>query len=226
MSNQCEEIKKAWGIFDVGPDSVLEMRAISPKASANVRRARTSHFRAADYPSLDKLKADFEKHALQLNEVGYNIYTVMNRIRPDFSCGRDVTDKDVVARTLLLVDIDRTGTPKCPASASEISAAKSLADQVRTYLSESGWPEPIVVMSGNGYHLYYRLTSLPNNDTATALCKTTLNHLASLFNNDEVAVDTAVFNASRITKLPGTIMRKGMETEDRPYRMAVVCDEE
>jgi hypothetical protein len=225
MSNQCEEIKKAWGIFEVGPDSVLEMRAIGPTGSADVRGARTSHFRGADYHSVDELKADFEKLALQLNSAGYNIYTVMNRIRPDFPCGQNVTDKDVIARTSLLVDIDRTGTPKRPASDSEVSAAKSLADQVRTYLSEEGWPEPTIVMSGNGYHLYYQLANLPNTEETTALCRRALIHLAQRFDNEVVAVDTVVYNASRITKLPGTIMRKGMETVDRPYRMAVVCDE-
>jgi hypothetical protein len=225
MSSQTEEIKKAWGIFNVGPDSILEIRAISPKGSTSVRGIRTSHFRAADYQSLDKLKADFEKHALQLNSAGYNIYTVMNRIRPDFPCGHDVTDQDVIARTLLLVDIDRTGTLTCPASNSEVLAAKALADQVRTYLSEEGWPEPIIVMSGNGYHLYYTLGHLPNDIATTALIKGTLNHLAKRFNNEVVAIDRVVYNASRVTKLPGTIMRKGMETEDRPYRMAVVCDE-
>jgi hypothetical protein len=33
-----------------------------------------------------------------------------------------------------------------------------------------------------------------------------------------------VFNASRITKVVGTVARKGLESEDRPYRMARVYE--
>jgi hypothetical protein len=91
-------------------------------------------------------------------------------------------------------------------------------------MAARGWIEPVVVMSGNGYHLYYIL-DLPNDDASTALVTQTLNQLAAKFNNAVVGIDTTVYNASRITKVPGTIMRKGIATEDRPYRMAVVCDD-
>ncbi len=40
------------------------------------------------------------------------------------------------------------------------------------------------------------------------------------FSTDEVLIDTAVFNPARITKLYGTIARKGANTGDRPYRMS------
>ena len=44
--------------------------------------------------------------------------------------------------------------------------------------------------------------------------------LAEQFNTPEIEIDPVVYNASRITKFLGTIMRKGTETPDRPYRMA------
>jgi hypothetical protein len=44
--------------------------------------------------------------------------------------------------------------------------------------------------------------------------------LADKFDNNIVKVDTSVFNASRITKVVGTIARKGIESEGRPYRKA------
>ena len=77
-------------------------------------------------------------------------------------------------------------------------------------------------MSGNGVHLYYRLADLENNTSSKALIKRTLINLANRFNTREVSIDTAVFNASLITKIPGTIARKGFESESRPYRMAVL----
>src|SRR2546423_716170 len=71
--------------------------------------------------------------------------------------------------------------------------------------------------SGNGYHLL-PLVDLPNDDTSKELVKQLLTALGNRFNNGTVKIDAAVFNAARITKLYGTIARKGDSTEDRPHR--------
>jgi hypothetical protein len=47
-----------------------------------------------------------------------------------------------------------------------------------------------------------------------------LKGLAERFNNEMVGIDTSVFNPSRITKVIGTMSRKGVASEDRPYRIA------
>ena len=78
------------------------------------------------------------------------------------------------------------------------------------------------MMSGNGYHLYYVLNEILNDEVNKSLVEGALHELANKFNNSIVAVDTVVFNASRITKVPGTIARKGESTAERPHRMAVV----
>ena len=78
------------------------------------------------------------------------------------------------------------------------------------------------MMSGNGYHPYYILDEIPNNEKTKVLVEDALHELANKFNNGIVAVDTVVFNASRITKVPGTIARKGQNTAARPHRMAVI----
>jgi hypothetical protein len=78
------------------------------------------------------------------------------------------------------------------------------------------------MMSGNGYHLYYILGELPNDEKTKRLVEGALRGLAEKFDNSIVAVDTVVYNASRITKVPGTIARKGENTTERPHRMAVV----
>jgi hypothetical protein len=137
-----------------------------------------------------------------------------------------VKDHDIRHRSHLLVDIDRMGDTRLPANQAEMDAAKVLADAIRAFMHERGWPKPVAVMSGNGYHLYFPLGDLPNNDDTTALVRLILKNLAAMFDTPQVGVDTSVSNASRITKVPGTIMRKGIATEDRPYRMAEVCDEQ
>ena len=121
-----------------------------------------------------------------------------------------------------MIDIDRTNARKEPASDAEVELAKSLAQEITRYLEEKHLSKPIRLMSGNGVHLYYRLADLENNTSSKALIKRTLINLANRFNTREVSIDTAVFNASRITKIPGTIARKGVESESRPYRMAVL----
>jgi hypothetical protein len=59
-----------------------------------------------------------------------------------------------------------------------------------------------------------------NDEESKKFVQSFLKSLAEKFDNDIVKVDTSVFNASRITKVVGTIARKGIESEGRPYRMA------
>jgi len=145
----------------------------------------------------------------------------MNPIREGFESG-SVTDKDIACRDLLLIDIDKIGHKGESSNDDELEAARLLSEEITDYLESEGWEEPIRMMSGNGYHLYYILNDLPNDEKTKALIEGALHELADRFNNDIVAVDTVVYNASRITKVPGTIARKGENTAERPHRMAVV----
>jgi hypothetical protein len=222
MSSPEIEIKKMWDIFAVGPDSILELRALGPKGVSGNLPAKILHFSCSDYPSVEDRKNAFETAALLINSKVYNVYTVMNPLRPEFAGSGAAKDTDIRYRDLLLIDIDRSGNTSCPANQEDLDSAKTLAEQIRSYLNDRGWPEPIVVMSGNGYHLYYILRGVPNDKNSEALICIFLKGLAAKFNNTIVSVDTTVYNASRITKVPGTIMRKGGESIDRPYRMAVV----
>lgn len=221
MSEAQNEIKKMWQIIGTNNSSVLELRALWPQAVPNSKAPVTKHFRASNLGGIDACKAAFEREALRLNALGYNIYIVMNPIEPTF-VGDDVTDKDIMCRDLLLIDIDRTEKKKEPATDDEVEAAKQLADYVVNYLKENKWPEPIRVMSGNGHHLYYVLPEVSNDEASKNYVQSLLKNLATEFDNEIVQIDTTVFNASRITKVVGTVARKGPESEGRPYRMARV----
>ena len=210
------EIKKLWQIKAVGHKSILEMRAIQAG-----KPIITKLFKGGEFCSTNELKQAFEDRAIKLNKEGYNIYTVMNPIKATFT-GHSVGDDDIDYRDLLLIDIDRANTSKEPANETELVAAEILAKEISNYLNKNGWGDPINMLSGNGYHLYYILNKLPNDDIHTALIKNLLKELATKFNNDVVKVDAVVYNASRITKVPGTIAYKGAASESRPYRMARV----
>jgi hypothetical protein len=209
------EIKKLWQIKNLDDYSVLELRAI------NGSQLISKVFHASKYASENELKAAFEAEALRLNKASYNIYYVMNPIRKDFICG-SAKDKDITCRDVLLIDIDKVGHKGESSTDEELKAARLLSEQIANYLESEGWDKPIRMMSGNGYHLYYILDELPNDEKTKALVEGTLHELADMFNNNIVAVDTVVYNASRITKVPGTIARKGLNTAERPHRMAVV----
>lgn len=209
------ELTNLWLIKELNPSTILELRAIKPG------QVKIKLYKPDDFHSMEAIKLAFEKEAIKLNEEGYNIYIVMNPISEGFN-GRSASDDDIVCRELLLIDIDRAETAKAPANQFELDAALNLANTIKSYLKDEGWEEPITVMSGNGYHLYCKLDRIDNNEETKHAVEGFLKALAIKFDNNIVRIDTSVFNASRITKVVGTVARKGAESADRPYRMARV----
>lgn len=211
-----EEIKKLWLFKKVDVNSTIEMRALRHK------KKFIRIFKSYEYDCINSMKLAFENQAIELNKVGYNIYIVMNPIKESFA-GYSASDEDIACRSLLLIDIDRALTSTIPADQIELEAAEITAEETMDYLNKQGWEKPVKMMSGNGYHLYYRLNDLPNDRIHATLAKNLLKGLGVKFNNSIVKIDTVVYNASRITKVPGTIAYKGTASEDRPYRMARVA---
>lgn len=216
-----KEIKKMWSIFDLDPDSFLELRAIWPKRTGDMRAPITKHFRVSQ-DSIEETKAIFEKEALSLNADGYNVYIVMNPISSGFDRNKAASDSDIKYRRLLLIDIDRKNGKENPANDAEIEEAQKMAHRIVEALQGKGWINPFLTMSGNGCHIYYKLDKIPNSEDTKNEIARLLKNLATKFNSETMEIDTSVYNASRITKVPGTIARKGTESADRKYRMAVV----
>src|SRR5262249_14831971 len=127
---------------------------------------------------------------------------------------------DILSRRWLLIDVDPvkpTGHKDNPATDAEHAAAQSLAFEVREHLFNLGWPLPLLIDSGNGWHLLYRV-ELPNDEHSRELLKAILHALAKEFDGDRGTIDRSVHNASRIARLPGTRCRKGVATSERPHR--------
>ncbi len=168
----------------------------------------SSAFGSADWPAL----------YMGLNPVGRDVLALcQNRVKKQTKKGTNTADTDVDRRRYLLVDVDPQRRTGISATDNEKAAAQVLAHRIRVHLSGLGWPEPIVADSGNGWHLLYRV-DLPGNDGG--LVKACLEALAARFDSDETKVDTTVFNPARITKLYGTLVRKGDHTPERPHRMS------
>ena len=132
---------------------------------------------------------------------------------------QSATNNDVIARELLLVDVDPRRPPGVSSTDEEKVQAAKKAGQVRQFLRDRGWPNPVLVDSGNGFHLIYRV-DLPANDSQ--LVRGVLQTLASRFDDESVQVDTGVFDPIRLCKLPGTMACKGGDTSERPHRFSRV----
>lgn len=142
-------------------------------------------------------------------------------VRPELT-----TDADVVARRYLIVDVDPVRPAGCCATDAEKEAAGVVAGRARL-LCDEHFGRPLVVDSGNGFHLYYRLPAeLPGGpaDSATDMLARSLAFLAARANTPAATIDSRVYNASRIVKIPGTWAKKGQNTPARPYRQSHVIE--
>jgi len=126
-------------------------------------------------------------------------------------------DEEITKRRWLLVDFDPVKPAGISSNDEEHDAAQLVANAATEWLKSQGCGEPILADSGNGWHLLLPI-NLPNDDDSLDLVKAVLLAIKYWFDSDAVDVDDSVSNASRITKLYGTQVRKGYETEDRPHR--------
>lgn len=132
---------------------------------------------------------------------------------------RATTDKEIVRRGLVVIDLDPVRPAKVSATDDEKRRALEKAGEILEEFHRRGFPPPILVDSGNGYHPVYRV-DLPADDDG--LVKRFLQAAHERWTDDHVKVDTSVSNPSRVSKLPGTWARKGESTEERPHRMAKI----
>lgn len=147
-----------------------------------------------------------------------------NRLNASSQKRPSTSDNNILKIRWLPIDIDPVRPSGISASEDELSLAKSVAGNVRSYLEdELGYPGGVYSCSGNGYHLLYRLPDMPNNQDISG--KNGLLHRALLaldarFTTDRVKIDTVNYNASRIWKLYGTWARKGDSIALRPHRQS------
>jgi archaellum biogenesis ATPase FlaH len=159
----------------------------------------------------------------------HNVYFTINKVN-DACYGREqkdkivqrpkntTTDSEIVVRDYVLVDLDAKRLTGVCATKEEATRAHEKGKIVYKFLVDNGFYEPIVVFSSSGIHLYIRCALL-NTDENTKLIRRFLEALSMLFSDEHVDVDTKVFNAARISRLPGSYSCKGANNDpDRPQR--------
>lgn len=133
------------------------------------------------------------------------------------------SDEEISARNWLMIDLDPIRPAGISSNQTELDHAHTRAQEVMDTLATEGWPTPVTALSGNGFHLLYRI-SYPNDDSTATFIKNTLDTLSDQFSDNTVNLDRTVFNASRGAKLYGTTARKGDTTPDRPHRQSALIE--
>lgn len=130
------------------------------------------------------------------------------------------SDGDITRRCRLMIDVDPERPSGISANDQEKQAAFEMVGNIRDFLEkEHGFFEPVVQDSGNGTHLLYPI-DLPNDQDSKKLIEKILGVLHAKFSSAIAKVDKAVGKAAQLTKVPGTMARKGAHTADRPHRRA------
>lgn len=129
-------------------------------------------------------------------------------------------DVDVLHRHLFYVDVDSERPTGINANAEEIAAAMVRTRDVVAWLEGEGFGLPwFHGTSGSGGMLLYRV-DLPNDDLSTDLLRGCLEALDARFPADGSSIDTGVFNAARLFRVPGTVNAKSNTPQpDRPWTL-------
>ena len=200
------------------PGEVFEVRVIG---TASRKDIISGYFQDADtlFQKFDTIDLRKRNVYITLGEVREECFSRSQCERFEKNPAVTTNDNDIIAYRWLFVDLDPVRPTGISSSDEQLKCAEELQNKVYEYLQSLGFPEPIKAMSGNGYHLLYRI-DITNDEKGRALIGRCLKNLSSLFDNDEVKIDTTNSNPSRICKLHGTLAQKGTSTKKRPHRMS------
>lgn len=160
----------------------------------------------------------------------YNIYFTINRVN-EACYGREQKDKivlrpknttqdsEIVVRDFVLLDLDAKRLTGTNATKEEAIKAHDKGNEIKKFLREQGFNEPITIFSSSGIHLYLRCALLPTEENNNIVKRFT-QAMSMLFSDDDVDVDEKVYNLGRISRLPGSYSCKGTNrSKERPQRM-------
>ena len=212
-----DEVRKAIRILQA-PGKVFEVRVIG---TSNRKEVLSGYFHDAE-----TLLRNFENIDIR----GKNAYITLGEVKEEcFSRSQSdhfeknptstTSDPEVISYRWLFIDLDPVRPTGISSSDAELKKAAALAQEVAQYLHDMGFEEPVRAMSGNGYHLLYRI-AIMNDPAGNKLIDRCLKNLSAIFDTESVKVDTTNSNPSRICKLHGTLAQKGTSTQLRPHRMS------
>ncbi len=211
------------------PGTVFEVRLLDVPAGSNrYTQTASGYFNDIDLAARAIVEWD--------GKGGKGVYVTLNPCLPGLLaratnrirfCGKnDPTTKnhEILRRTHILVDIDSIKVTGVSATQEELDRTLPVACDVEEALRQRfDFPAPLRGISGNGHFLHYSI-DLPNDAESDALVKRFLEALPVIVSTTDASgkplatIDPTMHNAARITRIAGTLNRKGDSTTDRPHR--------
>lgn len=209
------EVRKTISILKPN-NQLFEVRIISGRWNAS-----------GYFTDADTLISELNRYRFHENS---NIYITLNDVKPECysrkqrdklvdNASPTTSDSEIQGFDRLMIDFDPKRAAGTSSSDEQVKKAQARSARVYRYLQDNGWSDPIVAMSGNGYHLLYRIF-LENTPEKAELLKNTLAALDMFFGDDEIGIDLKTYNPARVCKLYGTMACKGADTPERPHRMS------
>lgn len=146
-------------------------------------------------------------------------YTVLNELKEEAydrlsvnkltstKKGQGISAKDISYYRFFLVDLDvvglQVGGTKRNATDDEHAKALKVAESAEKFLTTMNFPKPILIDSGNGYHLLYKVYMKASQENERML-KNCLIAIGEQVDTNTVKVDTVVYDRGRKLKLPGS----------------------
>jgi hypothetical protein len=139
------------------------------------------------------------------------------------------TNADISTLRWLYIDIDSVKPSKelC-SSDSEKACALEAAKKITSDCIAGGYQEPILMDSGNGYWLFFRIPDIPINEENRAEIAARLKawgaKITGIYKGQfpSADIDGGIYDLRRITKIPGTKIFNKNEAEGRPQRTSTI----
>lgn len=217
MALSKEEIYKWWHVFK-NDNELVEIRSFGSK---NI----SGYFKNIEnlVVGVEWIEANYPNNQIYftLNQIDESCYSREQCERMVVNPKCTTNDLNVTRQKWVLVDLDCKRAAGVSSSNEEFEAAHHLAVKIYKFLMDSGFYEPVVAVSGNGYHIDIPC-DIPTSAQLSDDLQRFLKVLDLMFSNDKVSVDCTNKNASRLCKLYGTMARKGTNTPERPHRLSQI----
>lgn len=136
---------------------------------------------------------------------------------------KKIADVDVLCRVNMLFDVDAEKPEeykKYAATETEHNETIKKTYIIKNWCNDKGFPQPLILDTGNGCALIFALDMWENNEENKQLIKNLFNYIEKETN---IHLDRTVINAGRITRIPGTNNRK-LENNERKNRQCKLLE--
>jgi hypothetical protein len=213
------------------PTEWTELQTLGFRTSHG-ERSRVAH--AAGLDEAVRLLDEAERfvatgHYVIANQVNEAVATRRDGNRwHDALKGGSTTDRDVVVRRVLFIDVDARRPSGTSATDDEVAKAATVGAAIYERLAQHLGGEGGLgyAHSGNGRQLFVALEPVEEAESVALIIRALLAALHRLHSTPEASIDVSVYDAKRLVPAFGTTKRKGAPgVASRPHRRtAFACD--